>query len=377
MNTQMSLEVPTKLRVGVVGLGRMGKRHAMNILHKVHRAQLICACSPMEADLTWASEILMPYGVSVVPTFEEMVTTPGLNAVIIASATPFHASQTRACLDLGIHVLCEKPVTKDMLEVSHGAKRDAREMLTTRKLEELVAHAQQSPKAKMMVAFVRRFDANYQDAKARIQQNAIGRPVVIRSQGCEPLDTSPFYQQYLRDSGGIFIDTIIHDIDLSLFFFGDDAIPKSVCAMGVSAHHHQLEAAGDADNAVGICEYWDGRIAYFYNSRTTPHGYDNATEIFGSDGKLSINLVPRASAIELCDKDGYVKTPAHPGWYERYAEAFVTEVTAWVDALLDDKPMPHPLTSTLNSLKIATALQQSLSTGRKTFFNKDGVLQSQ
>jgi myo-inositol 2-dehydrogenase/D-chiro-inositol 1-dehydrogenase len=376
MDAHVSSNTPAKLRVGVVGLGRMGKRHAMNLLHKVHRAQLICACSPMEADLTWASEVLVPYGASVVPTFEEMVTTPGLDAVIIASATPFHASQTRACLDLGIHVLCEKPVTKDMLEVSRSVKAHFQVMLTTRKLEELVAHAQRSPKAKMMVAFVRRFDANYQDAKARVKQDAIGRPVVIRSQGCEPLDTTPFYQQYLRDSGGIFIDTIIHDIDLSLFFFGDDAKPKSVCAMGVSVYHHQLEAVGDADNAVGICEYWDGRVAYFYNSRTTAHGYDNATEIFGSAGKLSINLVPRASAIELCDKGGYVKTPAHPGWYERYAEAFVTEVTAWVDALLDDMPMPHPLTSTLNSLKIATALQQSLSTGQKMYFNKDGVLQA-
>ena len=116
-----------------------------------------------------------------------------------------------------------------------------------------------------MVAFVRRFDRDYLDAKTRIAQDTIGRPVVIRSQGCEPLDQSPFYQQYLRDSGGIFVDTIIHDIDLSLFFFGDDAVPKSVCAMGVSAYHHQLEAVGDADNAVGICEYWNGRLAYFYN----------------------------------------------------------------------------------------------------------------
>lgn len=239
------------------------------------------------------------------------------------------------------------------------------------KLESLIAQAQSS-KGQLMVAFVRRFDANYQDAKARIGQNAIGRPVVIRSQGCETLDTSPFYKQYLRDSGGIFIDTIIHDIDLSLFFFGDDSVPKSVSAMGIAVHHPELEACGDADNAVGICEYWDGKIAYFYNSRTTAHGYDNQTEIFGSCGKLSINLQPRTGAVELCDKDGYIKTPAHPGWYERYAEAFVTEAIAWVGAVLDEKPMPHPLVSTLNSLKIATALQESLRTGQKVFFDRMG-----
>lgn len=326
----------------------------------------------MASDLVWANEHLVPYDVSVVSTFEEMITTPGLDAVVIASATPFHVSQTRIALEMGIHVLCEKPVTKEMPEVGYDLNVE-RSKADKPKLEDIVTLAQSCPKAKLMVAFVRRFDRDYLDAKARIEQDAIGRPVVIRSQGCEPLDKSPFYQQYLRDSGGIFVDTIIHDIDLSLFFFGDDAVPKSVCAMGVSAHHHQLGALGDADNAVGICEYWDGRLAYFYNSRTTAHGYDNATEIFGTSGKLSINLIPRVNAIEICDNDGFVKTPAHPGWYERYADAFVTEATMWVDALMDGKPMPHPLPSTLNSLKIATALQKSLQTGQKVYFDRDGA----
>ncbi|THY50025.1 NAD-binding Rossmann fold oxidoreductase family protein [Aureobasidium pullulans] len=345
-----------KLKVGVIGLGRMGKRHAINLLHKVPRAELICACTPLEVDIAWANENLVPHGVQVVSTFEEMIEVPGLEAVIIASATPFHASQTSICLERGIHVLCEKPICK-----------------TIEELERLVSQAQMCPKATLMVAFVRRFDANYQDAKKRIEQDAIGRPLIIRSQGCEPLDMSPFYQQYLADSGGIFIDTIIHDIDLSLFFFGEDSVPKSVSAMGTSAHHQQLEAIGDADNAVGICEYWDGKIAFFYNSRTSAHGYDNATEIFGTAGKLSINLQPRINSVEICDEDGFVKTPVHPGWYDRYAEAFVTEATAWVGAVLDEAPMPHPLVSTLKSLGIAMALQESLRTGQKVFFDQSGV----
>jgi myo-inositol 2-dehydrogenase/D-chiro-inositol 1-dehydrogenase len=225
-----------------------------------------------------------------------------------------------------------------------------------------------------MVGFVRRFDDNYREAHKRIKENAIGRPVVIRSQGCDPLDMSPFYKQYLKDSGGIFIDTIIHDIDLSLFLFGEDSVPKSVSAVGVAACHSQLEAAGDADNAVGICEFWDGKVAFFYNSRMASHGYDNATEIFGTAGKISINL-HRNNALELCDSDGFVKTPAHPGWYERYASAFVNEAAAWVIAVSNGDPMPVPLRSSLVSLKIATALQESLRTGQKIFFNKEGGLE--
>lgn len=107
-----------KLGVGVVGLGRMGRHHALNILHRVPRATLVCACSPMQTDLVWADEHLVPHGTRVVPTFEEMIETGGLDAVIIASATPFHASQTTAALKKGIHVLCEKPVCQSLGEVS-------------------------------------------------------------------------------------------------------------------------------------------------------------------------------------------------------------------------------------------------------------------
>jgi myo-inositol 2-dehydrogenase/D-chiro-inositol 1-dehydrogenase len=239
-------------------------------------------------------------------------------------------------------------------------------------LEELVKVTEANPSARLMVGFVRRFDRDYKQAREHIKNNAIGRPIVIRSQACEIRDESAYYKQYLKDSGGIFMDSTIHDIDLSLFFMGENSIPKSVIAVGVAAVHSQLPADGDADNAVGICEFWGGKIAFFYNSRTTVHGYDNATEIFGTQGKLSVNLIPRHNALELCDSHGLVKTFAHPGWYERYASAFVTEAEAWVDALLDNQPLPVPLRSSLVSLQIATALQKSLSTGQKIFFDEQG-----
>jgi myo-inositol 2-dehydrogenase/D-chiro-inositol 1-dehydrogenase len=113
-----SPKAASKLQVGVVGLGRMGRRHAFNVLHRVPQAALLCACSPAEPDLVWAQEFLVPHGVHVTSTFEQMIETPGLDAVIIASATFLHASQTALALDRGIHVLCEKPVCKTVKEVS-------------------------------------------------------------------------------------------------------------------------------------------------------------------------------------------------------------------------------------------------------------------
>lgn len=108
---------PKKLNIGVVGIGRMGQRHALNILHLIPRANLLCVCSPAKADLEWADQHLKPYGVKIYPTFEEMIETPGLEAVVISSATALHATHSIESLERGIHVLCEKPITTDLDEV--------------------------------------------------------------------------------------------------------------------------------------------------------------------------------------------------------------------------------------------------------------------
>jgi myo-inositol 2-dehydrogenase / D-chiro-inositol 1-dehydrogenase len=241
------------------------------------------------------------------------------------------------------------------------------------KLNDLVAKAEASPHAKVMVGFTRRFDENYQDAMQKIRAGAIGRPVAIRSQGLEKLDDSDFMHNYLKASGGIFFDSIIHDIDLALSFFGDDVKPKSVCAFGMTAHFTELEATGDADNAVGICQFWGGQIAYFYNSRTAAAGYDNQTEIFGTAGKISVNLVSRLNRVEVADASG-IHVSSLPGWYDRYITSFVTETIAFVNAVLDDQPMPIPLQVCVTSLNIALALQRSLQIGQKLDFDEKGTM---
>ncbi|EEU39303.1 uncharacterized protein NECHADRAFT_82155 [Fusarium vanettenii 77-13-4] len=111
---------PTKLNVGVVGIGRMGQSHALNLLNKTPRADLLCACSPAEQDLRWGREHLAPHGVKLYATFDETIETPGLQAIIIASLSALHAEQTKAALGRGIHVLCEKPVCTTVKEYAEA-----------------------------------------------------------------------------------------------------------------------------------------------------------------------------------------------------------------------------------------------------------------
>lgn len=350
------------LNFGVVGIGRMGQQHALNILRLVPRARLICACSPAKADLEWAESELIPHGVSVFPTFEEMMQCPGLNAVVVASITELHYEHTKAALQRGIHVLCEKPISQ-----------------TVDQLQDLVSIAESSPRTRVMVGFTRRFDENYQEAVQKIREGTIGSPVVIRSQGCEKLSDAPFMHNYVVNAargGGFFVDSFIHDIDLTLSFLeaGNQVpVPRSVCAMGTSAHFKELEdeSLKDADNAVGMIQFWGGQISFHYNSRTAAAGYDNQTEIFGTQGKLSVNLVSKRNRVEVSDNHG-IHTSALPSWYDRYKPSFVTELVAFTDAVLDQKPMPISLYSCVTSLTIAQALQESMRTGMKIDFDEKG-----
>lgn len=340
----------------------MGQVHALNILRLCPRARLVCVCSPAKADLEWAARELTPNGIAVFPTFEEMIDYPGLDAVVIASITELHYEHTKEALKRRIHVLCEKPISQ-----------------TVEQLQELITINQESPQTRAMVGFTRRFDENYQDAVEKIRQGAIGSPVVIRSQGCEKLTDAPFMHAYVVNAargGGFFVDSFIHDIDLTLSFLEADnktPIVKSVCALGTASHFKELEdaALADADNAVGMVQFWGGQISFHYNSRTAAAGYDNQTEIFGTRGKISVNLVSKQNRLELSDTNG-VHVSALPSWYDRYKHSFVTEMNAFVDAVLDQKPMPISLDSCVMSLKIAQALQESMRTGVKVDFDESG-----
>ncbi|KAI1617015.1 NAD-binding Rossmann fold oxidoreductase family protein [Exophiala viscosa] len=351
------------LNFGVVGIGRMGQQHALNILKLVPQARLVCACSPAKADLDWAETNLIPHGVAVFPTFEEMIRFPGLDAVVVASISELHYQHTKASLEQGLHVLCEKPVTQ-----------------TVEQLQELVSIVQSSSnQARLMVGFTRRFDENYQEAAQKIRDGAIGAPVIIRSQGCEKLDDGPFMHTYVVNAakaGGFFVDSIIHDIDLTLSFLeagGLSTTPQSVCGFGTAAHFKELEqeAFRDGDNVVGMVQFWGGQIAFHYNSRTAAAGYDNQTEIFGTHGKMSVNLISKRNRLELSDESG-VHCSVLPSWYDRYKPCFVSEVIAFTDAVLEQKPMPISLEACVTSLTIAQALQESFRTGKKIDFDKEG-----
>ena len=278
-----------KLQVAVSGLGRMGARHARHFLEKTPRAELVAACDPDPKARAWAEANLAPYGTKIYEDFDEMLKHPGLEAVCVAGITTEHAPQAIRAIEADKHVLCEKPLST-RIDLSQG----------------VVDAAKKKPHLKVMCGFSRRFDASYRDAFNRLDNGDIGRPCVFRSQTCDKLDPSGFFVEYAQFSGGIFVDCNIHDIDLCLWYFGGSQV-KSVSAVGITAVQPGLKKYRDVDNGVGVVEFYDNRVAYFYSSRIMAAGQHDMTEVIGTEGKLTINANPQASLVEMHEASGIRK----------------------------------------------------------------------
>ncbi|KAF5617016.1 myo-inositol 2-dehydrogenase [Fusarium sp. NRRL 52700] len=341
-----------KLQVAVAGLGRMGARHALNFHNRTPRAELVAAFTPVQKEADWAKVHLE--GVTIYNDYQEMLKHPGLQTVVVATVTTAHAEEAIQAIEADKHVLCEKPLSTSV-EISQS----------------VVDAAAKKPHLKVMCGFSRRFDASYRDAFDRMDSGAIGRPSVFRSQTCDKLDPSGFFVAYAEFSGGIFVDCNIHDIDLALWYFGQDSMVKSVVATGITAVQPELRKHKDVDNGVGIVEFWGGKVAYFYSSRMMAAGQHDMTEVIGTQGKLAINANPVGNLVEMYEATG-VRRQIPGDYYGRFEHAFVTEANEFTSSVLDNNKLPFKLTGAVQAVKIGCALQESLNSGKKINFDETG-----
>lgn len=348
-----------KLKVAMAGLGRMGARHATHFHQLTPRAELVAASSPEQHELTWVNRNLD--GVRTYLDFDEMLREEipkGLQAVVVSSATTVHAEQAIKAIELGLSVLCEKPLSTSA-EISQSVCTAYRKSL------------KKFPNQKVICGFSRRFDASYRDAYQKMKSGLIGRPSVFRSQTCDKLDPSGFFVEYAKYSGGIFVDCSIHDIDLALWFFGEESVVKSVSAVGITAVSPELRKYNDRDNAVGIVEFYGGKIAQLFCSRMMAAGQEDSTEITGTEGKLSINMQPQTNLVNIYESTG-IRREIPPHYYGRFREAFITEANEFTACCLDNTEPPMRLEGAVNAVKIGCALQEALISGRKIEFDELG-----
>ena len=333
----------SSLKIGIAGLGRMGRHHATNLAQRVQGAELVAGCSPLAEELSWARDTL---GVTQGYTeYAHLLAHPGLDAVFLVTPTTLHADQIIAALDAGKHVFSEKPLALNLADCLRVEKKAA-------------LHT----KLKAMIGYVRRFDPSYRDAAEKIRAGAIGRPFLARSQTTDKNDPSGFFVRFAPTSGGILIDMSVHDIDTVRWLLGAGGA-RRVFATGTIAVHEGLRKANDVDNAVAMIEFAGGEIATIYVSRTMAHGHDTMTEIVGTEGRITVGQNPRLNRVEIADAWG-VRNECTPTFYERFAEAFRIEAQTFVDVVRGDAPLPLTLADATQATRIGIAVTESLRSKR-------------
>lgn len=304
-----------KIKIGIVGLGRLGKHHAHNLAYLVPGAVLVAACSPVQSELDWANKEL---GVSrLFASFDAMLAQADIDGVWIASSSVHHASQVIAALDHGLHVFVEKPMGVTLDECA-----------------DIEAAAAAHPSRVFLVGFVRRFDPSYKYAKELVRQGVIGKPFLVRSQTCDLDEYAEFQLEFLKTGGGIFLDMNVHDIDLARWYLGSEI--RSVHAVGGSYVHPGFAERGDADNTVCLATFENGAMAVLSASRTAFHGHDTHTEIVGSQGILKIGATPRKNRVEIFDASG-ARSDCVRDFYERFEEGFIAEAREFVSCIREGR----------------------------------------
>ncbi len=330
-----------KVKIGIAGLGRLGKRHATNLAFRVRNVELAAASSVVPEELEWARGTL---GVQALfEDYAQMLAHPGLDAVFLVTPTTLHAEQIIAALERGLHVFSEKPLA-----------------LSVADCERVMAVAQAHPAQVATVGFVRRFDPGYAYMKAKIDAGAIGRPVLFRAQTADMDDTAAFQVQFSRTSGGVFLDASIHDMDLARWLLGSEV--ADVYCVGDCYVHEGFRQYQDADNATALFRFENGAAASITVSRTTLHGHDTHGEVTGTRGSLIVGRPPRSVNVDICDEHG-VRSECVPTFFERFEQAFLLEAEDFAECILEGRAPRCTLHDATEATRIAVATTESYRRG--------------
>lgn len=334
--------IKKRIKVGSIGLGRLGYEHANNIANRVPGAELTAICDMDEARVKAVAEELDVAYTYV--DFAEMCANPELDAIVIVSPSVFHAEHIKIALEAGKHVFCEKPLDTTV-----------EKCLDAEKIVE--AHPEQI----FTLGFMRRFDKSYAQAKAKLDRGDIGRVVLIRSYTQDPITGIEGVLAYAPQSGGQFLDMNVHDADLCRWFTGGKIKPEKVWAIGGCFEFEQYREWNDGDNVSAMIQFEDETMAFMFAGRAAAHGSNVETEIIGTRGTLRIGSVGTDSMLEVLSEHGVCRE-CYPDFLARWHDAFIAEMTEFIDCIRENRKPEITVYDGTAASRIAYACKESFET---------------
>lgn len=301
------------IKLGIIGAGRVGRLHANTLTTRIPGAKTLVVADIFEDAAKSAAE---DYGI---PDFttnpSELIGSGDVDAIVICSSTDTHCRFIIEAARAGKQIFCEKPIAFDLAEI-----------------DEALAAVDEAG-AQLQIGFNRRFDANHARVKQAIERGEIGEAhtmtIISRDPAPPPID-------YIKVSGGLMMDMMIHDFDLSRFLLGE---VEEIYALGDVKVDPAIGEAGDIDTAKVMLRFESGAFGSIENSRQAVYGYDQRVEVFGSKGAATTgNWHP--NAVTISDAMSVRRDLPLRFFVERYFESYVSEMIAFVDAIANGKTVP-------------------------------------
>jgi myo-inositol 2-dehydrogenase/D-chiro-inositol 1-dehydrogenase len=335
-----------KIKIGSVGLGRLGLQHAENIATRVMNVELTALCDLNKNLLNETADRL---GVEHrCNRFEEMIALEELDAICIVSPSGLHTAQISAALAAGKHVFSEKPLGVTVEECKEAEKA-----------------VESHPDKVFMLGFMRRFDPSYMYAHQKVASGEIGKPILFRSYSQDPEKFIDGAIAFAGHSGGQFLDMAVHDIDLARWFLNSE--PESVTAMGGCYAHPEFGEFKDGDNVSCLMKFKNDAMVFLFAGRTAPHGYNVETEIIGTKGILRIASVPQKNLVEILDHSG-VRKECSENFLERFESSYVNELQEFVDCILEERKPSVTVYDGTRVSEIAYKCKESFESGTQLRF---------
>lgn len=323
------------LNIALLGMGRIGKIHFKNIQQHFPEVNIFAVADPIyDPSLTEKYKKIV-----FSRNAQEVIALPDVEAILICTPTSSHAELIEKGIRSGKHIFCEKPMD-----------------LSLERTAALQAMAAQAG-IKFMLGFNRRFDPDFMQAFKSVRAGVIGDVQIVkitsRDPGLPPLD-------YIKNSGGLFLDMAIHDFDMARYIMAKEV--AEVFAKGLNLVDRAVGEAGDIDTAVTTLIFEDGTYAVIDNSRKAAYGYDQRLEIFGNKGMIKVENNLHNRNI-IYDENGIHHALPLDFFMDRYANSYLNEMKLFFEALRYDKPMPAGGADGFKAMQIAYAAKLSMQSG--------------
>lgn len=325
-----------QLRVGLIGVGRMGIIHGRNLLGKITGARLTAIA---DVDQERLEAVAQDFGgVQTYLDYRELIRDSQVDAIVIAGPTDQREEMLIESFETSKPIFCEKPLSLSM----DGVQK--------------IKEAANKHNPFLQIGFMRRFDPGYASARQMIEEGRIGRPVAVRSMSLDP-QLAPY--EYIAASGGIFADLAIHDFDIVRFLMNDEV--RTVYSVGGIYKYDRLVEYDDVDNALCTLQFAGGSIGTVHGSRHATYGYDVQAEVYGTEGTVRIGYDRHTPVLLLAE--GRASHDYVPFFAERFDSAYYLEMQAFVNAVKGGQPSPVGLEAGERALAIAIAAKESLKQG--------------